>query len=75
MGDYDPVEYFKEHPERWAIAVGSAGLAALLFARKTIKAHGLIRKVWNLGLLAIQVGVIVGLVKVRQQENDWASDL
>ena len=67
MGEFDPAEYFEEHPERWMSAIAAAGLAALIFARKTAKARGFFGKAWNLGMLLVQVGVIAGLVKARQQ--------
>jgi hypothetical protein len=67
MGDFDAVEYFEEHPERWMSAIAAAGLAALIFARKTAKAEGFFRKVWNLSLLLVQLAVVAGLVKAKQQ--------
>ena len=67
MGDFDPAEYFEEHPERWMSAVAAAGIAALIFARKTAKAKGFLRKAWNLTLLLVEIGVIAGLVKAKQQ--------
>lgn len=69
MGDFDPAEYFEEHPERWMSAIAAAGIAALIFARKTAKAKGFFRKAWNLGLLAAQLGVIAGLVKAKQEAS------
>lgn len=72
MGDLDVAEmseYFQEHPERWAIALGTAGLAALMFARRLVKSKGFFGKVWNLALLLVQVGAIAGLVKIRQEDQ------
>ena len=69
MGEFDAAEYFGEHPERWMSAVAAAGLGALIFARKTARAKGFLSKAWNLGLLLVQVGVIAGLVKAKQQGN------
>ena len=67
MGDFDAVEYFDEHPERWMSALAAAGLAALIFARKMAKSEGFFRKVWNLSMLLVQLAVVAGLVKAKQQ--------
>jgi len=73
MADIDVAEYFEEHPERWAGAVGAAGLAALMFLRRTVRARGFFGRTWNLLMLAVQIGIVVGLVRARNQEPEgWA---
>jgi hypothetical protein len=73
MDGFDPAEYFQEHPERWMAAVAGTGLAAVLSFRRLFTAHGFFGKLSALVMLAIQVGVMVGLVgaKNRSEEAAW----
>lgn len=72
MGDFDPAEYFEEHPERWLVAVAGSGLAALIAFRRLFIARGFFGKLSALIMLAIQVGVILGLVAARKRPSERA---
>lgn len=72
MGDFDPAEYFEEHPERWLAAVAGSGLAALIAFRRLFTSRGFFGRLAALMMLAIQVGVILGLVAARKRSTDRA---
>jgi hypothetical protein len=73
MASTDLTEYFEEHPERWASAVGAAGLASLVFLVRMARAKGFFGRLWNLVMVVVQIGIVVGLVRARNQEPDgWA---
>lgn len=72
MDGFDPAEYFQEHPERWMAAVAGTGLAALLSFRRLFTSRGFFGKLSALVMLAIQVGVIVGLVGAKNRSSDTA---
>jgi len=65
MADFDAVEYFSEHRDRYVISLVAAAGATLLFLRRAGKAKGFFRKSWNLLLAIVQVGAVVGLLRVR----------
>jgi hypothetical protein len=73
MDGFDPAEYFEEHPERWMVAVAGTGLAALVSFRRLFTARGVLGRLSALVMLAIQVGVIVGLMgaRNRSEEATW----
>jgi ABC-type methionine transport system permease subunit len=68
MDDFDVSEYFREHPERWAGAVGAAGLGALASLMGVMKAKGFLKRTWSLLMVVVQVAVVVGLVRARNSE-------
>jgi len=72
MDGFDPAEYFEEHPERWMVAVAGTGLAALMSFRRLFTSRGIFGKLSALVMLAIQVGVIVGLMGARNRSEEAA---
>ena len=72
MDGFDPADYFEEHPERWMMAVAGTGFAALLSFRRLFTSRGVLGKLSALTMLAIQLGVIVGLVNARNKSEEAA---
>ena len=69
MDDFDMAEYFREHPERWAGAVGAAALGACASLIGLMKSRGFLKRTWSLLMVAVQVAVVVGLIRARNQED------
>ena len=70
MGDgFDVAEYFREHPERWAGAVGAAALGAFASFLGLMRSRGFLKRTWKLLMVVVQVAVVVGLVRARNQED------